>query len=215
MVASSPDVRVGAGIFTAANDRVRRSVVHSVGRALRPTAQTLGLGSNTVGRKARPTSAFTLLEILLAVALIALLSAALVSTAVHLTDTKPRSNDQVFWEAVRLARRSALQLQSDVTLKFDDKTKEFVMVGGGAQQSLPLATSAKDLTVEFLQADAANSAILVGGQLVETRTMPAVTFYGDGTCVPFRVQFRANGSAHVIAIDPWTCAPVLIQKDAT
>jgi len=40
--------------------------------------------------------------------LIGLLSAALVSTAVHLTDTKPRSNDQVFWEAVHLARRAAL-----------------------------------------------------------------------------------------------------------
>ena len=168
---------------------------------------------SAVGRTTRPASGFTLLEILLAVALIALLIAAVVSTAVHLTDTKPRSNDQVFWEAVRLARQAALRSQNDVTLSFDDKNKQFVMNGANLQQSFPLATSANDQAVEFLHADSGNSAILIGGQLVETQTIPAVTFYGDGTCVPFRVQFRANGAAHVIAIDPWTCAPVLTDNN--
>lgn len=180
------------------------------GQALCPTSHAFG-----VGRKARPTSGFTLLEILLAVALIALLSAALVSTSVHLTDRKPRSNDQVFWEAVQMARRSALHSQSDVVLRYDEKNKEFVMSGANGQKSFPLATSADDLRVEFLHADSGNSAILIGGQLVEMQTIPAVTFYGDGTCVPFRVQFRASGAAHVIAIDPWTCAPVLTDKNAT
>jgi general secretion pathway protein H len=186
------------------------SAVSDAGRALCPTSHALG-----VGRKARPTAGFTLLEILLAVALIALLSAALVSTAIHLTDSKPRSNDQVFWEAVHLARRAALRSQGDVTLSFDDKSKAFVMVGADLQQSFPLATTANDLAVEFLHPDAGNSAILIRGQLVETQTIPSVTFYGDGTCIPFRVQFRANGAAHVIAIDPWTCAPVLTDNSST
>ena len=34
-------------------------------------------------------------------------------------------------------------------------------------------------------------------------------FYPDGTCTAFRVQFRVGANAWQLAIDPWTCAPVL------
>ena len=52
--------------------------------------------------------------------------------------------------------------------------------------------------------------VLVGGQLVETQTLPSVTFYGDGTCSPFRAQLRNKGvDPRVLEIDPWTCAQVL------
>jgi hypothetical protein len=44
--------------------------------------------------------------------------------------------------------------------------------------------------------------------------MPSVTFYDDGTCTPFRVQLRTNAGAHMLTIDPWTCAPVLTKSDA-
>lgn len=156
------------------------------------------------------TSAFTLLEILLAVALLGLLSAALVSGAAHLADGRPRSPEGVFWEASRMARKTALRTQADATLSFDSKKKEFVVTSAasGAAQSFPVP-AIHDLTVDLLQAQAGGSAVLIGGQLVEMRTLPFVTYYGDGTCLPFRVQFRTNGPANVIAIDPWTCAPVL------
>lgn len=210
MGAVAPDVRVDPRTLGAVSRRGPNSAAQIFSRALGPTTRL-----TRWRRKTRPTcEAFTLLEILLAVALIGLLSAALVSTAVHLTDTKPRSNDQVFWEAVHLSRRAALRSQSDVTLSFDAKTKEFVMTGANAQQSFPLVTSPDDLAVDFLHADSGNSAVLIGGQLTETQTIPSVTFYGDGTCVPFRVQFRGGGAAHVIAIDPWTCAPMLADKDS-
>ena len=55
--------------------------------------------------------------------------------------------------------------------------------------------------------------MLLGGQLVETKTLPYVTFYGDGTCSPFRLQIRTTGEARVIAIDPWTCSLVLTSDD--
>ncbi|MEO5961508.1 MAG: hypothetical protein ABIZ49_08460, partial [Opitutaceae bacterium] len=51
---------------------------------------------------------------------------------------------------------------------------------------------------------------VLAGVVVETqRSKFNVTFYPDGTCTPFRLQIaRANG-VEIIAIDPWTCAPIL------
>jgi general secretion pathway protein H len=69
-----------------------------------------------------------------------------------------------------------------------------------------------DLGVDFLSSKAGGgSSILVGGTLLETGALPHVSFYSDGTCSPFRVQFRSKGAAHVISIDPWTCAQTLVQ----
>jgi len=154
---------------------------------------------------------FTLLEILLAVALIGLLSAALVSGAAHLVDSRPSTPAEIFWEAVRAARKSALTSEHEVRLSFDMKEKKFVVADGDAQKTFPVL-NASDLTVDLLQPEGSgNGMVLIGGQLVDTQTMPAASFYSDGTCSPFRVQFRTNGPAHVIAIDPWTCAPVLTE----
>jgi general secretion pathway protein H len=44
--------------------------------------------------------------------------------------------------------------------------------------------------------------------------MTAVTFYNDGTCTPFRAQVRTYAGAHMLSVDPWTCAPVLTKTDA-
>jgi hypothetical protein len=70
----------------------------------------------------------------------------------------------------------------------------------------------EDLSIDFhpVQSDSSSS-VLVGGTLVETEPLAAVTFYSDGTCTPFRVQPRKNSAAHVLSVDPWTCAPVLTQ----
>jgi general secretion pathway protein H len=41
-----------------------------------------------------------------------------------------------------------------------------------------------------------------------------VIFYPDGTCSPFRIQFRSTSDAHVLSIDPWTCAQTLTPKES-
>ena len=64
---------------------------------------------------------FTLLELLLAVALLGILSAALVSIAPRLADGRPDSPQDIFWEAVRTARRSALTTEREVRLLYDEK----------------------------------------------------------------------------------------------
>lgn len=180
-------------------------------------------GSLTCARLARRTwarggiaggSAFTLIEILLAVALLGLLSAAMVSVAGHLADGRPKSPQEVFWEATRVARRTALKTEAQVRLSYDAKAKAFVLDAKEGARNFPVP-EVRDLTIDFLQAQSTGGALLVGGQLVDTQTIPAVSFFPDGTCTPFRVQFRTNGPAHIVAIDPWTCAPVLSEPKKT
>jgi general secretion pathway protein H len=49
--------------------------------------------------------------------------------------------------------------------------------------------------------------------LIESQPIPFVTFFSDGTCTAFRAQFVRNGGTSMLAIDPWTCAPVLTPTD--
>ena len=52
--------------------------------------------------------------------------------------------------------------------------------------------------------------ILLGGQLTETDAIKFVKFYPDGSCDSFRAQLLDNTDRRaVLAIDPWTCAPIL------
>jgi general secretion pathway protein H len=166
------------------------------------------------GGIARSSAAFTLIEILLAIALLGLLSAAMVSVAGHLADGRPKSPQEVFWEATRVARRTALKTETQVRLSYDAKAKAFVLDAKEGARNFPVP-EIRDLTIDFLQAQSTGGSLLIGGQLVDTQTIPAVSFFPDGTCTPFRVQFRTNGPAQIVAIDPWTCAPVLGEPKKT
>ena len=78
--------------------------------------------------KRSPRSAFTLLELLLALGLIALLSAVFIAGSVSLLNDKPVLPQEVFWQASHAARKTALQNAAvsgghDVRLSFDDKQK--------------------------------------------------------------------------------------------
>jgi prepilin-type N-terminal cleavage/methylation domain-containing protein len=158
---------------------------------------------------------FTLIEILLALALIALLATIFVGGSSALIADKTLSPDEQFWKACARARKEALDERKSVLLTFDTKARAFVLNDGSQQRQMPL-TGPDDLTVDFhpVQSDS-SSLVLIGGTVVETEPLAAVTFYDDGTCTPFRAQIRSKGAAHVLSIDPWTCAPVLTKADAT
>jgi prepilin-type N-terminal cleavage/methylation domain-containing protein len=162
--------------------------------------QGAGRGQKRDSSVRREAGGFTLLEIMLALALIAL--------------DKPVSPEDVFWRAVQQARKSALTNERDVRLSFTAKDLAFVLDDGTASQSLPVPSS-RDLTVNFLSAQAGGASVLIGGEVVDAQTIPFVTFYVDGTCSPFRVQFRGTGAARILAIDPWTCAKVLPRVEGT
>jgi general secretion pathway protein H len=166
-------------------------------------------------------SAFTLIEILLVLALIGFLASVLVMGSVRLMSGQAPTPEEVFWKAVAGARRMALVSGKDVQLQFftekeKDRDKEperaLVATGPGRSERFPFV-AANNLTVDFLSPQKGKSAMLIRGQLIQTQTMPSVTFYGDGTCSPFTVQFRTDGPARTLSIDPWTCARVLTAAD--
>jgi len=190
-------------------------------------ARPSGWGTTRATFQAR---GFTLLEILLSIAIIALVASVLIGGSARLLTEQPVTPDDVFWTAVREARKAALKSEREVRLKFDKEKKHFVLLDGHAPSVLaadgvtkeekPLKTlavpplSADGLAVEFLGASAkGGNAILVGGVLLEAQTIPFVTFYSDGTCTAFRVQISRGGGSHTLSIDPWTCAPVLTPVD--
>ena len=174
---------------------------------------------------------FTLLEVLLSIAIIALLAGVLVGGSAHLLSDQPVTPNDIFWKAVQEARKTALKTEHDIRLRYDKEKRQFLIIDGIAPSTVaadgftkeerPLKTfqipaaTGSDLTVDFLApaSKGGGLAILVGGVLLESQPLPYVTFYSDGTCVPFRAQFARNGGASVLAIDPWTCAPILPPKD--
>jgi prepilin-type N-terminal cleavage/methylation domain-containing protein len=157
---------------------------------------------------------FTLLEILLVIALIALMGTIFIGGSQAMLTDKAKSLDDQFWQATAQARKTALEDRQSVILSYDAKSRAFVMADGLRKASLPV-TGPDDLVIDFHPAQVqSGSEVLVGGTLVETQAMSSVIFYNDGTCTAFRVQIRANNDAHLLSIDPWTCAPILSASDA-
>jgi prepilin-type N-terminal cleavage/methylation domain-containing protein len=178
----------------------------------------LGAGISGPRSSRARTRAFTLIEILLVLALIGFLASVLVVGSVRLLSGQAPTPEEVFWKAVAGARRMALVSGKDVQLQFKagkDKDEERALVASGltGSQRFPFV-AAGNLTVDFLSTQKGKSAILVGGDLIQTQTMPLVTFYSDGTCSPFIVQFHSDGPGRTLSIDPWTCAQVLKPTDS-
>ena len=157
---------------------------------------------------------FTLLEILLVIALIALMGTIFIGGSQAMLADKAKSLDEQFWEVCAQARKMALEDRQSVLLSYDPKTKAFLILDAEEKKSVPV-TGPDDTVIDFHPAQVqSGSEVLVGGTLVETQAMASVTFYNDGTCTPFRVQIRADNAAHLLSIDPWTCAPVISAEDA-
>jgi prepilin-type N-terminal cleavage/methylation domain-containing protein len=158
---------------------------------------------------------FTLIEILLVLALIALLGTIFVGGSSALLADKDLSPDEQFWKACSESRKEALEDRRSVVLTIDPKARAFVLSNGAGSKTLPIQ-GPEDLVIDFhpVHSDSSSS-VLSGGTLLETQPLAAVTFYNDGTCTAFRAQIRSNAGSHMLSIDPWTCAPVLSKTDAT
>jgi prepilin-type N-terminal cleavage/methylation domain-containing protein len=160
-------------------------------------------------RRAAGPAGFTLIEIILVLAVIALLGALLLPGVNSVLRTVNNAEpDQIFWGAVTAAREQALTTNRTVLLRFDSGKKLLSWSDGAdtQQKELPAGVS-----IQFLQPKE-GSTILLGGVLVDTQEVPVVRFYPDGTCDRFRVQIRRDTDTTApqnIPIDPWTCAPML------
>ena len=177
-----------------------------------------------------PCRAFTLLEVLLTIAIIALIASVLIGGSARLLTQQALSVDDIFWKAVQEARKTALKSEHEIRLKFDKDKKQFALIDGIAptqptadgitREEVPLkvfpvpAEAASDLVVDFLgPASAGGPMLLIGGMLLEGSPVTYVTFYSDGTCTAFRLQISRHGSVHTLTLDPWTCAQVLKQPE--
>ena len=100
-----------------------------------------------------------------------------------------------------------------MSLGFDAKEKKLVWGNDQETGSAAFDAAGGEVSVQFLQSLKGGSLILIAGQAVETQELPRVRFYPDGTCTAFRVQFRVGANAWQLAIDPWTCAPVLEKTE--
>jgi prepilin-type N-terminal cleavage/methylation domain-containing protein len=177
------------------------------------------------------TRGFTLLEILVSIAIIALISTVLITGTVRLVNEQPLTPHEVFWKAVQEARKAALKSEHEIRLKFDKEKKQFLLIDGVAPSTIaadgftreeralkqfPISPRVSDgLTIDFLPPPSrgGGSAILVGGVLIDTQSVPYVRFFADGTCSAFRAQFVRGTGTSTLHIDPWTCAPMLTPND--
>jgi hypothetical protein len=141
-------------------------------------------------------------------ALIVLLTGLLVGGTAALLRERPATADEVMRIAIAQARRYAVVNYREVRLAYDNKGKVFQASSVDGKRDFPLGLP-EEIQIDFLGTQKGNS-MLLGGELVEMASLPYVTFYPDGTCTPFRAQLRTgHDAARVVAIDPWTCAPVL------
>jgi prepilin-type N-terminal cleavage/methylation domain-containing protein len=161
----------------------------------------------------RPESrGFTLLEILLVLALVGLIGTLLAASVARVFSDDHAAPEDVFWQACRSAQKMASLSERETSLSFEAKERKLVWSNGVETDEAPFDPASGEVSVQFLQAQQGGSLILIAGQVVETQEVPRVMFYADGTCTAFRVQFRVGTNSWQVAIDPWTCAPILEGK---
>ncbi|MBX3736849.1 MAG: prepilin-type N-terminal cleavage/methylation domain-containing protein [Candidatus Didemnitutus sp.] len=149
--------------------------------------------------------AFTLVEVLLVLALLALFAAIFIpGVNSMLAQMDERGPDQIASEAVLAARTVALESGHATELAYDVEKRQLLWGDRGARSdALPAG-----VVLDLLPMEAGGN-ILLGGELSENQEpLKRVRFFPDGTCQPFRLRLRVGteGKPRVLVVDPWTCA---------
>lgn len=159
-------------------------------------------------RAPRPSSGFTLIEILLVIAVMALLSTLFITGVGVLASREERTLEEVFEEAMREARWLALEGERPVMLGFDDENKAFFLIRETGGQRLHEYPVDQNASVRFLKQRPRATYVLIRGELVQTEPVEQVAFFPDGSSVPFSVEIGYTADRRTYAVDPWTGAPL-------
>ena len=146
------------------------------------------------------------MEMVLVIALLGLLAGLFISGGSDLFRARERTAADVFWQAVQAARLQAVQEDTTVLLRFDEKKLRLAWNSGTSSHELNWPGK----NLEFLPVEQGDTMILLGGQLASTGRLAVVRFHADGGVDRFRAQLTdAGGNITRLDLDPWTCAPIL------
>lgn len=157
------------------------------------------------GRRKR---GFTLIEMLLAVALVAILSTMFVLNLKSLLrDGELETLEREYWRAVESARSGAVFNQKVHFIEWDAEGQRFLVKSAGSVEEFEVDLSAMgdpEIEVFFEEVAPENSYVLIAGELVAKREIATVGFYPDGTCSPYTVSLKVDEFETVFQMDPWT-----------
>lgn len=144
-----------------------------------------------------PTGGFTLLEIVVVLALFGLITALLIGGSGALLRAIGREEvESTALNAIASARHEAVLSGRTLELRLDEKTR-------GLDWGAGRATLAGEDVVRLLP-PVKTTSVLIGGRLEEA-AITTVRFYPDGTCDPFRLEILRGQTDRILVIDPWTC----------
>ncbi len=156
---------------------------------------------------------FTLIEILVVLAIIALLASVLLSGGSQWAQRRDPSLLEQIGQVFLRTREKALTENLDFVVQLVEGKGTTpwalrVRSSNGGEEVFPLSTNPGE-RAQFLAPADKNSLTLVRGNLVERGESVAVRIFSDGTCSPFRLLHGGQQSSETLEIDPWTCAPQL------
>ncbi len=157
----------------------------------------------------KPSKAFTLIELMLTMALIALLSSLFIwniNTLLKQGELEALQNE--LWGAVEKAKQAAVFSREPHRVRFDEELQAFLVSASGEEIAFQVDTSGLgediELEVQFKVVLPRDGYRLIRGELVTHREIDSVTFYPDGTCTPFSVDLKIGEYESGYQIDPWT-----------
>lgn len=162
------------------------------------------LGHQRSGARQTGRHGFTLVELLLVLALMSLVATLFIANSSNLFRSQEKTMNDVFWQAVQASRLQAVEGDRTVELRYDSKKNEVLWGTGETVGNLPWPGK----KLEFMPVEKRDT-MLLGGQIVDTNGMAFVRFYADGCVENFRAQLTgADGNISHLEIDPWTCAQI-------
>lgn len=156
------------------------------------------------GARVRRRRGFTLAEVLLVLALMAMVSGVLVVGASTLLGGDKDDPEAALLAALQRARREAVERDAEIELRID---AERGTVSWGERDDQVVTLPASETVRARLLAPRSLGAVLIGGE-AEEHPLASLRVHPDGTCDQARLEVRRNGARRLHDIDPLTCAPL-------